>query len=267
MADSICFVATALSNTGKKGIIKPDSNGAYWMPVGALGVYNSQGHFYDYDESVKVFQDSSAFQRRVKSGAVRGEVGHPVFKPGMTDRQYMMRIQDIYETNTCCTHTKIEIVKDVVKDASGKPMIAIMSNILPSGVHGEQLRRSFENETENVQFSIRSLTEDAMVGGTRIRKIREVITFDQVNEPGISIATKAHSPSLEGHQEPILIIELCDHRIFRKDVEEGLKDFIKAKEKVGMESASILLSADALFNKLGWEWKSNNIEKPKFLNW
>ena len=58
MADSICFVATALSNTGKKGIIKPDSNGAYWMPVGALGVYNSQGHFYDYDESVKVLAET-----------------------------------------------------------------------------------------------------------------------------------------------------------------------------------------------------------------
>lgn len=260
---NVCFVATAFVNSGKQNIILPDANGCYYQPVGGLAVYNSAGHFYDYDESVKVFEKSSDFMRRLAKRAVKAELGHPKLTPGMTERQYIARLRDIDDKNVCATHTEIEIVKDKIKDSKGNPVIAIMSKISPSGPYGPALKASYENENENVYFSIRSLTEDCMVSGIRHKIIREVITFDQVNEGGIEFANKMKSPSLEGYD----IVDMIDHHILKEDLIFGVRDLIKAKERSGLECDTAILSAKSLFNLLGYDTRNLRGSDINFLNW
>lgn len=260
---NVCFVATAFVNSGKQNIIVPDANGCYYQPVGGLAVYNSAGHFYDYDESVKVFEKSSDFMRRLAKRAVKAELGHPKLLPGMTERQYISRLRDIDDKNVCATHTEIVISKDEVKDSKGNPVIAIMSKISPSGPYGPALKASYESPNENVYFSIRSLTEDTYTAGVRHKVIREAITFDQVNEGGIEFANKMKSPSLEGYD----IVDLIDRNILREDLEFGVRDLIKAKERSGLECDTAILSAKSLFHLLGYDTKNLTGSTTNFLRW
>lgn len=260
---NVCFVATAFVNSGKQNIILPDENGCYYQPVGGLAVYNSAGHFYDYDESVKVFEKSGDFMRRLQKRAVKAELGHPKMLPGMTERQFIARLRDIDDKNVCATHTQVDIVKDQIKDSKGNPVIAIMSKVSPSGPYGPALKASYENGNENVYFSIRSLTEDDVVAGVRHKIIREVITFDQVNEGGIEFANKMKSPSLEGYD----IVDIVDKHILKDDLMFGVRDLIKAKERAGLESATVVLSAISLFNLLGYDTRNLRGSDINFLNW
>ena len=74
---NIRFSCTSLAGTQKQGIIPKDANGYYDMVIGGLDILNSAGEYYDHAGAKELFQESSSFMRRVKRGALRGEVGHP----------------------------------------------------------------------------------------------------------------------------------------------------------------------------------------------
>jgi hypothetical protein len=60
------------------------------------------------------------------------------------------------------------------------------------------LKEQLENAKENVCFSIRSITDDYRDATGQVFKIiKEIYTWDYVNEPGISAARKWLSPALE----------------------------------------------------------------------
>lgn len=214
------FGATKLP-ANKAGILKPDETGAYVMPIGGLNAFNSVGQYYTLKGAEKLFQDSSILMRRVSNGNLKGEVGHPKRQPGMSLDDYVTRILTIDETNVCCHFTEIWLDTDYGKnhpEFKNNDLVAIMGKIRPSGPKGDFLRQAFENQGENVCFSIRSMTRDYYQKGTTFREIQNVLTFDFVTEPGISFATKFNSPALESYNElPVTFSNL--ERVVEKRVE------------------------------------------------
>ena len=255
------FTSTRLLGKNKKGILKPDENGYYIQPIGALNVFNSNNDYYVAEGAEQLFLQSSSFMRRVKAGALRAELGHPDYMPGMTDDDYLARILEIRETNTIAHFADIWLDRDFGRnnpEVNNPNLIAIMGKIKPWGPHANILKESFENPLEESCFSIRSLTRDYVEGGIRKKEIKQIVTFDYVNEPGIHIARKSFSPVLES-------IDLI-----KKDISmESLKiiDFLSRKKSysnesdrtISMETISIL--KDMIMPEL------NQTSRPLAVRW
>jgi len=193
------YQATALLGTNKTGKLKKDADGYYTMVVGAVGVLNSGGAFYNIQPARDLFDKSSTFMRRIQNACLKGEVGHPVKLPGMSQRDFMMRALRIEDTNVSHHFSDIWLEEGgKVRDKSGNPVIAIMAKVKPAGIHGPALEAALNNPKEEVCFSIRALTDDYHDQSGRLNKnLKECITFDWVVEPGISVATKYSNPALE----------------------------------------------------------------------
>lgn len=236
------YSCTALLGTNKKGTLRCDPDGYYDVVLGALDYWNSAGAFYAYQPAKKLFEDSSALQRRVAKGVLRGELGHPKKLPGMTDRQYLMRILEIDEK--CVSHHIKEVTIDEsnVKDKQGNSVIAIMGRVKPAGPYAQALADSLENPNENTCFSIRSITEDIIDSrGNRIKHLVEIVTWDAVNEPGLAIANKYDAPALES---------LFDRPLDREQL--ILAKNMAMGSGVGMESDTVSM-LDRLITRTKWE--------------
>jgi hypothetical protein len=255
---NVTYGCTALVGTNKTGLLKPDADGYYTMVVGALGVFNSAGQYYVWNEQVKaLFDSSSAMQRRVADGSLRGEYGHPRPSPNMKPSDFLARVLDIFEPNVCCHFRKITLDFNNVRDAKGQMVVAIVAEVKPSGPMGPALAASLANPSENVCYSIRSLTTDSIIGGGVQKLLRTIVTFDNVNEPGISVAKKWNAPSLEG---------LVADRKFSPAQLRLVVDNTKAHGR-GLESINV--AALELERALGWDRADPNspILMPKDLMW
>ena len=248
----VSFTSTYLANKNKKGILKPDENGYYDLIVGGLNIHNSAGHFYLLESSKDLFENST-FQRRIQNGALKGENGHPFKTPGMTDEQFLERFLYVDPKNVVCHFSKVWLDYDSVKDSSGRPVVAIMAKVKPSGEKGYVLKESLDDPNQNTAFSVRGFTKDFKVGNVINRILTTIITFDYVDEPGIAIATKWTNPTLESFHDTQLT----------KDVYDNVKSKLM---KVGQaEEANLLLNelswidSDSIFNAEGY--------KPKYANW
>ena len=238
--NNIRFACTSLLGTNKVGNLSADENGYYTMVVGALNMFNSAGQYYVFDQARELFEESSQFMRRVKRGALRGEYGHPK-QEGMNDRAFAHRAMAIYEERVCCHHAEIWLDFESVKGDDGRPVIAIMSKVSPSGPLAHVLERQLKNTKENVCFSIRSFTDDFMHQGVRKRALKAIVTFDYVNEPGMYVAEKYRSPALES---------FGDEKVFgRADIEAGIAE----SQRMGFGQESVVMTADDLFRSMGWE--------------
>lgn len=239
--DGIKYSSQALVGTNKTGTLKPDEDGYYTLVVGALDVFNSAGAFYPLDTAKRLFDSSSNFMRRVKDGNCKGETGHPKRTPGMTQTDFLHRVMTIEETNVCCHFKSFELNTTDVKDNNGRPVVAIIAEVKPAGPQGPALKEALENKHENVCFSIRSLTRDVrQPTGIVNKNISDIVCFDWVTEPGISVAKKYHSPALEGmglesNSEPVEEVSITLEHI----------DSIEKKNALGdasMESTAVILS-------------------------
>lgn len=260
--NSVVFACTSLTGVNKVGTLKQDENGYYPMVVGALNVFNSGGSFYPLAGAKQLFEESSSFQRRVQRGALRGEMGHPKPPPrAMTaaeqrvrDEEFIRRNLSIYEERVCCHHMKIWLDFDSVKDKEGRPVISIMSLVKPSGELGHVLEKQLQNPHENVCFSIRSFTDNRVRFGIEERTLKEIVTFDCVNEPGIATAEKYFSPALESH--------------FDMPMSRGLlEDAIIQHRPAGMSNESMVISAESLFNAIGYPLPNQEAVRRPSLNW
>lgn len=203
----IKFSATKLAGTNKKGIIKPDSEGYYTQILGGLNVLNSCGQYYTAEGSKDLFEQSSIFMRRVKSGCLKGELGHPKRLTGMSTDDYVNRLLTIEETNVVCHFGDIWLDLEFGQkhpEYKNSALIAIMGKVKPSGPMGPTLEAAYANGKEDVCFSIRALTRDSYVRGRRIRTLTQILTIDNVTEPGIAIARKYESPALESISDIIV---------------------------------------------------------------
>lgn len=248
---SVRFACTALAGTNKAGELPKDADGYVTMVVGGLNMFNSAGQWYTYEGAKALFEQSSQFMRRVKRGALRGEVGHPRQEQGQAFDDFVGRVLEIRETNVCVHFKEIFLDFSRMKDAAGKPVIAIMAKLIPSGPHGDFLAKALANKNENVCFSIRSFTRDFMDRGVYTRELKNIVTFDYVNEPGISIAEKYKAPSLESR---------VDSLVTRGQIERAV-----AKGPSGLGNESALMTAGDLFKAFNWEVPKGT--PPAFANW
>ena len=236
---NIIFTCSRLTGTGKKGILTPTADGYYRQVIGALRCFNSAGHFYtDEQAAIDLFKKSSAFQRRVEKGVVRAEVDHPEWCKGMTDNEFEARMYYIDPKNVCAHFASIELDFDNYKDSAGNPIVAIIGEFCPSGVHGAMLEKQLKNGRENVYFSIRAFTFDRQVGMTRYRTLADVITFDYVNEGGIAGANKYDSLSLESSRE---------HIVTPRSLQAAMN-----RIPLNLARENIAIDAKALMRSFGW---------------
>lgn len=252
----VSFSATKLKNTGKKGIIVPDSDGAYTIILGALNSFNSSGQYYDAPARAReLFSKSSTFMRRISNGALKAELGHPEFSPGMTEKDFIRRLYKIEDKNVSAAIIDVWLDFDFGKKNpkyGNQDLIAIMGRVVPSGPYGEALKRSLDNPNENVSFSIRAFTDDKMIRGVMHRTLVEVITFDQVNEGGISIANKYDSPSLE---------TMVDRSVSL----ETIKELIDEPSGIALESVNMIRN---FYNRYTAKVSTlPSIPMPSFSNW
>lgn len=237
---SVRFACTSLVGTNKVGNLKRDQNGYYPMVVGALKMFNSAGQFYDYEQSKKLFEESSQLMRRVRRGALRGEYGHPKRQPGMSMDQFAHRVLSIHEEMVCCHHMELWLEPNLMKDDAGRPVIAIMSKVSPNGPYGAVLERQLQNPKENVCFSIRAFTDDSMNRGVVTRVLKTVVTFDYVNEPGMAVAEKYKSPALEGLHDAII-------------TRGSMERVALMNQGTGLAQESVTLSLEELFSSMNWK--------------
>lgn len=215
MANEAVFLAqTKLKALGKKGKIAPDADGYYTLILGGLETHNNTGsHYYTANDVLHLFATGSLLERRIKNGCVRAEVGHPKMRPNESMDQFIQRMVDIDLNNVCAHIRKVWLDMDYGKNhpECGNPnLIAIMGEVKPEGGRGFILKEALENESANIFFSIRSIADQVMVRGKRVRKIEEVITFDLVNEGGIIHADKWTSPACESTEILPITKEVID---------------------------------------------------------
>lgn len=240
MTDKVFYNCTALTGTNKVGIIKPDADGYYTVILGAFDFPNSAGAIYPWQHAKKMFEASGALMRRMNTGQQRGEYGHPKFVPGMTKAQYITRICTIEETLISHHIKEVWIDKETVKGPNGRAVVAVMGKLKPCGPHGDTLRRQLENPNENVAFSVRSLTQDRRIAGQLFKYMTTLVTWDYVNEPGISCATKYNNPSLEcigddvGFESNDFIQAMEDQETSGVSVESGL-DMVSVIDQQGFK--------------------------------
>ncbi len=200
------FTAAKLPNN-KRGVLKPDSDGYYQLVIGGLNVFNSKNQFYTLEGAKELFDSSSIFMRRIQRGAVKGEVGHPVREAWMSDTDYIARLYEMRETNTC-VHIADIILDMSYGNSNGQPgVVAIIGKLTPSGPHGPALEKALLNPHENVCFSLRGITNDYFANGRYNKTLDQIICWDWVTEPGIAVAEKYKSPSLE-HTTSLMLEDL-----------------------------------------------------------
>ncbi len=194
------FTESRIKATGKAGIMTPDSDGYYTVTVGALNCYNSAGEYYTAEGALDLFKSSSQFMRRISSGALYAEVGHPKKPSDMSMDAYYNRVISIEETNVCAHFKEITLDFNFGKnnpEYGNKDIIAIIAKVKPAGPKANVTELAFNNPNQNAAFSIRGLTENKVVNGRTNRRLFNIITFDYVTEPGINIADKHTAPCLE----------------------------------------------------------------------
>lgn len=251
MYNAVHFTMTALAGTNKVGTMKVLDGGYREVVLGGLNVYNSRNDYYPFEPAKALFQESSQLMRRISSGSLRGENGHPKWLPNMSEQQYVQRILQIWEENISHHIRAIRLDFENYKDKEGRPFIAVIGEVCPSGAKGDQLERSFSNPHENVCFSVRSLTEDTRERGRCTKVIRNLVTWDLVNEPGIASATKWNSPSLESLSEDLVITPASLNRSFESTNGRGLE--------------SMALTPAELYKSFNWEIPESN--RPKWFGW
>jgi hypothetical protein len=260
MTTKIIYQSTVLNGVNKVGNLQKDANGYFEIVLGALNAYNSQGWYYSYEHAKSLFENSSELMRRISTGRLRGETGHPRFQPGMTQLQWFSRVNDLLEPNLCVHFKEVSLSFDGHKDEKGNPIILIMGRAKPSGANSQWLEKQFENPDEDVCFSIRSFTEDEIIGGRRTKMLKKIVTWDTVNEPGLSGACKYKTPSLEslGVDGPQADLEMS----FFTD---ALRREIKSQPAIAGVS---LESANAqLFSMIAEIEKPIKIFVPASMNW
>lgn len=203
MSSIIKFSSEILVNKGKTGILTPDQDGYYELVVGGINTFNSCGEYYAMSNSVRaLFESSSTFMRKVKSGKLYGELEHPEYVEGTSKDAYIRRIYHIDSNQVVCHFKDIWLDEDFGKnhpEHNNPNLIAIMAKVTPHGNKKHILQDALNNKFINPCFSIRSITNNYYHRGKLVKELDDIITFDYVSEGGIAIANKWDSPALESN--------------------------------------------------------------------
>jgi hypothetical protein len=187
------IIFSSIKTFADNKVLEQDANGYYRVTLGALNAFNASGDFY-LEDGIKdlIENESNSLARRLKAGYLKGEAGHPVYEPGMTKAEFFSRNLRIHQP--LVSHHIREIILTPTNEPSGLPgrgnTVLIEGWVKPSGIHGDALKKDLDNPECNVAFSIRSFTQDVMIGGVNVKKLAQIVTWDWVVEPGIQRANK-----------------------------------------------------------------------------
>lgn len=261
MSALIHYESTLLQGSSKQGRIRCDPDGYYDVLAGGFDAYNSTNAFYTWESARPYFEGEKAiFRRRVKNGALFGEDGHPTKLPGMTPQEYIVRILTV-DADRRSHHIKdFTIDPSLFTNKHGAPIQAVWLRIKPMGARAQVVADSLENPHINTAFSIRCLTKDTVhpYTGIKIKTMLEPVTFDYVDEPGISFATKYSNPSLEAHS---LKSELFDVKTIGDAI-----DYVKSNNGLGLESQGVLERLEAIKKRAGSGLVLPTSAVSKFIN-
>jgi len=199
--ERIVYQCNVLQGINRVGDLKKLDNGYYEVRLGALGAFNSAGWLYSEPEGRRLIEGSGGLMRMMETARLRGECGHPRFRPGMTQLEWFSRVNDIFEPNVCVHIRRIRLEPGV--DERGRQVTMVIGEVKSSGKESTWLDRQLENRDEDVCFSIRSFTEDKVVGGVKTKFLKKIVTWDTVNEPGIAKSSKYGTASLESLAQDI----------------------------------------------------------------
>lgn len=186
---SMRYNCVALAGVNKGATLKKDADGYYYVLLGALNIFNSEGIFYAFNESKHVFDRSSVFMRKVQAGNLFGEEDHPPYVPGMSDADWIERNEWI-ETKNVCMHIREVELKPTDQVCNGLPVVEIWGWIKPNRERGPLLAEALENPHQNVCFSLRGIVNEGRINGTLCRRLNKLVTFDWVIEDGLQICNK-----------------------------------------------------------------------------
>lgn len=243
------FTQTKLSMIGKEGKATPDADGYYEIVVGALNTHNNTGSwYYTAQHVIELFGPGTLLHRKIANGVLRAEVGHPTQQSNEDMDSFMQRMMDIDLKNTCAHFKDVWLDKDFGKKnphLNNPELIGILAKVRPIEPYGHILKSALENKHENVCFSIRALASQSLVRGKLVRTIKDVITFDLVNEGGVLVASKWDSPATENLHTPAVglnasIIAPVDEAALRK---------LQTKAKANVFSLESTQSVDYVLNK------------------
>lgn len=213
MSGSIRLASTLLAGTGKEGKLAQDEHGYVWVSLGALNAFNRTNDYYTAEGVLELFHTSTELSRRIREGALWSEYGHPKFMPGMSEAEYFRRAISIYEDNICAHIAEIDIDLEFGRknpDKGNSNMILISGRAAPKGAKGFVFQEAIDNPEQNCAFSVRCLNKKPYMNarGYREKMITKIITWDFVNDPGIQVANKHTSLSLESSANTELLIDV-----------------------------------------------------------
>lgn len=245
--------------------IEKDSEGWYKVNLGAVNAFNAHGAFYS-QEGVNelIFDKTSRLGQKLEYGYLFGEMEHPVIKPGVSKEEAFSRVIYLEPSRKSHHIKKLELIdtgKPTGKGFAGN-IIQIVGWVLPQGPFGPYLKESLDNPEINTAFSIRCLTLDDYVGGVQVRRIKSIITFDWVTEPGITSANKFDSPRVSMESRSNLDSVDMSYSYTGDEIMKMVDDYKKANPNVSMESdlmscvrdLKLNSKKDSSYDKLFKQW-------------
>lgn len=245
----------ALAGNGKKGILKQLDNGYYEIILGAFAAFGNGGWLYDANAALRYMQNDREFIQLLENRRLRSEWGHPRREPGMSDQQWFIRICEIMENNVSSHIRRIRVSMDTVKDERGRCVAAVIGEVRPSGPHEAAFGRMLENPDEDVNYSIRCFAHKNFRNMTK--HINRIITWDSVFDPGIKVASKYKTPSLESKDVSVILDEV-EFNLDR--IREGMVDPANADSFESMSPFVKII--DSLY-----EDTSTKVYMPSTLQW
>lgn len=234
MSAILVFENTSFKKSGKTGVMRPDASGYYQVTLGAFGTENSSGSYYPTDKVKNLFTSSSELMNRTQNGRLYGEWGHPKFDPGMTTRDYLVKLLIMHEEQIS-HHIKTLELHDGFVNVDGSKCLGVIGHIRPYGPQAKMVQDGFDNPEQNFCFSLRSISLDSRdKAGRLVKNPVKIVTYDAVGEPGIDVADKYHNPAVES-RIAVGEIEVTAHQFTESDVVSAFSKSVGVS--VGLESA------------------------------
>ena len=199
------YSALSIPGANQMSKIKPDETGYYPIILGGFNICNASGIYYPLVESVRnMFKVGGIFRRRLDTGLLRGEYGHPKLD-GMKEIDMLNRLARMEALLTSHHIRSVELLDK--KDERGNSIVVAAGMVKPSGPYGDTLQKQFDNLLENIAFSVRSFTDTTSLNGRIVKIITELLTYDYVTEPGISRATQYMTAAMEELKYDLTVTE------------------------------------------------------------
>lgn len=238
-----------------QGALKPNKDGEFRVRLGGVNVFNASGIFYKDGIGEYCLEDAikndgengkkmSMLNQKIKNNCLFGEAGHPNWEPGYTEDKFLERNLFIDPKCIAFSIRKLYWVptnQNVDRLGIGGNIVWIEADIFPCGPYGDSLKQLLMSDKENVAFSIRTLVDTQIINGVRVRVLRDIVTWDQVCQPGIAKANKLDYLSERLSVESLKHDYLTDSRTltFSKESLKNALEGLKNRQELGLESIGI----------------------------